>query len=560
MDLQSSTRQQLLREIDRLQNRLSEAEDTLEAIHSGKIDAVVVSKKKNEQIFVLQSVDYSYRIMVENINEGAVVLNKNGVVVFSNRAFAAMTGRKMSLIVGAHFKELLPKTLQGDFTIFLKKTVNCPCRREFAITRNHGGPIPISISATIFKAGSAQNLCMVVADLSEQKQAEKKLLAAYEEVEKKVQERTLQLRKAGEELQKSEARFRLAIKATQDAIWDIDIPSGTIHWSETYEKAFGRPKTTNSSWQWWIEHIHAEDRDRTASGLRAAIDGKKNIWTCEYRFLRVDGTWADIYDRAHISRDESGKAQRVVGAMMDITERKRLEEDLKRHVEELAAANKELESFSYSISHDLRAPLRIMKSFSGILLEDHARELNAEGKNLLQRIEMSADKMESLIDDMLDLSKISRQEMVTSEIDLGAIAQSIFQSLRQTEPQRNIEAVAREQMKARGDERMMHIALSNLIGNAWKYSSKTPNARIEFGSMKKDSEWIYFVRDNGSGFDMKLAHKLFAPFQRLHSDSQFPGTGIGLAIVNRVIKRHGGRVWAESEVGKGSTFYFSLAK
>jgi PAS domain S-box-containing protein len=247
-----------------------------------------------------------------------------------------------------------------------------------------------------------------------------------------------------------------------------------------------------------------------------------------------------------------------VCSALDITERKRGEQALLKSVEQLAAANKELESFSYSLSHDLRAPLRTMKGFSDILEEDYSNDLDAKGRDFLDRIAAGADRMNEIIDDMLSMAKISRHELRVTEIDLSLIAASVFDNLRQAEPERNVKVVIAGRMKAKGDVRLINLALSNLLENAWKYSGKIPDAAIEFGVAEINGERVYFVRDNGVGFDMGQAHRLFIPFQRLHSESQFPGTGVGLAIVKKVIQRHGGRIWAESEIGKGACFRFSL--
>jgi PAS domain S-box-containing protein len=299
-----------------------------------------------------------------------------------------------------------------------------------------------------------------------------------------------------------------------------------------------------------------EDRDLCYLYLRNSKPGAAA--TTEIRFLREDGD--TFWGRLHAIRIDAG-ASDCAGfraAIMDITERKRMEEDLRQHVKQLAIANKELETFSYSLSHDLRAPLRAMKGFSGILLEDYSNDLDAEGRDYLNRIAIGAEKMNGIIDDMLCLANISRKDMSRPKIDLSALAAAVFKELRRAEPERNVKVVIAERLIARGDARLMKIALSNLLGNAWKYSGKTPDAAIEFGVMKKNDEQVYFVRDNGVGFDMVQAYKLFKPFQRLHSESQFPGTGIGLAIVNKVIQRHGGRIWGEGEAGKGATFYFTI--
>ncbi len=239
-----------------------------------------------------------------------------------------------------------------------------------------------------------------------------------------------------------------------------------------------------------------------------------------------------------------------VTAFVEITERKQAEEELK-------AANKELEAFSYSVSHDLRSPLRTISGFIS-LLSEHAGPLDGKTNEYLQRIEAGAAKMDRLIDDLLSLSRISRLEMVIQEIALSAMARVVVRELELQHPERHVEKNIANDLKARGDSRLIKIALTNLIGNAWKYTDKTVEARVEFGSCRKNGKEVFFVRDNGAGFSMDQVYRLFQPFQRLHSESEFTGMGIGLPIVHRVISRHGGEIWGEGEVGKGATFYFTL--
>ena len=221
-------------------------------------------------------------------------------------------------------------------------------------------------------------------------------------------------------------------------------------------------------------------------------------------------------------------------------------------------ANKELESFSYSVSHDLRAPLASMIGFCNILLEDYADKLDREGCDYLQRIKSAGSKMSRLINDILSLSKISFHDMHLENVNMSDIADEIVRELRESDPGRKIEILIDRDCHVHADAKMVGIALKNLIRNAWKYTGKVANPQIAFGSFKRESERIYFVRDNGAGFDQKKAYMLFIPFKRLHSEHDFPGTGIGLAIVERVIKRHGGKISAEGELGRGSTFYFTL--
>jgi light-regulated signal transduction histidine kinase (bacteriophytochrome) len=227
---------------------------------------------------------------------------------------------------------------------------------------------------------------------------------------------------------------------------------------------------------------------------------------------------------------------------------------------ELAALNKELEAFSYSVSHDLRAPLRGIDGFGRLLEQEYADRLDDAGREYILRMRRAAQRLAQLIDDLLDLSRIERTEIRPTRVDLSALAREIVEELRQGNPQRSVSVAIEEGVTAHGDPQLLRIALQNLLDNAWKYSSKVADARIAFGRETVAGEWTYFVRDNGAGFDMAYTDKLFVPFQRLHSPRDFEGTGVGLASVARVIRRHGGRIWAESSPGNGATFRFTLGR
>jgi signal transduction histidine kinase len=259
----------------------------------------------------------------------------------------------------------------------------------------------------------------------------------------------------------------------------------------------------------------------------------------------------------------------VATLSLDITERKKAEEEVHRlNVEleqrvakrtiELEAANKELEAFSYSVSHDLRAPLRSIDGYSQALLEDYSELLPMEGRKFLERMRSSAHHMAELIDDLLKLSQVTRAHISSVPVDLTRLAENILAELQRTHPERSVRFSVAPNLDVRGDPHLLQVVLENLLNNAWKYTSKQEHAKIEFGSKHKNGETIYFVRDNGAGFDMTYADKLFGAFQRLHTTTEFPGTGIGLASVQRIIHRHGGRIWAEAAVGKGATFFFTL--
>ena len=237
---------------------------------------------------------------------------------------------------------------------------------------------------------------------------------------------------------------------------------------------------------------------------------------------------------------------------------KKLNDDLKHHVVQLEESNKELEAFSYSVSHDLRSPLRGIDGFSQALLEDYADKLDEEGKDYLQRVRAGSQRMAQLIDDLLNLSRVTRSEMKHEQVDLSRIAKDIADSLGKSQPERDVEFVIAEGLTTKGDERLLRAAMENLFSNAWKFTSIHPKGRIEFGVAQRDGKTVCFIKDDGAGFDMTYVEKLFGPFQRLHLPSDFPGTGIGLATVQRIIHRHGGRVWIEGEVEKGATVYFTL--
>lgn len=294
------------------------------------------------------------------------------------------------------------------------------------------------------------------------------------------------------------------------------------------------------------------------------------VWHGEFKNKAKDGSfyWVDATIVPFLN--EQGKPRQYVAIRTDITARKHAEEEVRKlntkleervaaRTAELAAANKELEAFCYSVSHDLRAPLRGLDGFSQALLEDYGDKLGSEGQKLLQRIRAGSQRMGQLIDDLLNLSRVSRSELRREPVNLSGLAGDVAEELHERDPQRQVALRIAEDLQADGDPQLLRVVLENLLGNAWKYTAKRPQATIEFGLSRDNGHSWFYVRDDGVGFDMQYVDKLFAPFQRLHGMNEFPGTGVGLATVQRIIHRHGGRVWAEAEVNKGATFHFTLS-
>jgi PAS domain S-box-containing protein len=309
----------------------------------------------------------------------------------------------------------------------------------------------------------------------------------------------------------------------------------------------------------WSQAVHPDDLARVAFAWDRAIE-VQGEFRAEYRLRREDGpdVWVSAVAAAVV--DAMGRQGGWLGTVVDVTERRRSEEELRRHRAALEASNRELETFSYSVSHDLRTPLRAIDGFSRALEEDYGPGLDPAARGYIERVRRATHRMGQIIDDLLQLSRLSRGELRSEPVDMTALAGEVDAALRAAQPEREVEFEAMPGLRATGDSRMLRLVLENLLGNAWKYTSRQPRARIGFGMENGAGEPVFFVRDDGAGFDMAYADKLFGAFQRLHSASEFPGSGIGLATVARVVQRHGGRAWAEGAPGRGATFYFTLGK
>jgi PAS domain S-box-containing protein len=303
----------------------------------------------------------------------------------------------------------------------------------------------------------------------------------------------------------------------------------------------------------YIDFVHPDDRSATLLEVDKQMRAGQKVLHFENRYRHQDGSWRVL---AWKSVPTGGL---MYATARDITEFKRIEQEIVSARDAAESANRELETFSYSVAHDLRAPLRSIDGFSQALLKECADKLGHDGQRYLHMVRESAQQMAKLIDALLALSRVTHGELVYAEVDLSALAHAAHMRLQRSDPARSVDIEIQDGLTAYGDARLLAVALDNLLGNAWKYSSKRPLARIEFGATRDNGVHEHFVRDNGAGFDMAYVHKLFGVFERLHGMDEFEGTGIGLATVRRIVERHGGSVRAEGKVDAGATFYFTLA-
>jgi PAS domain S-box-containing protein len=372
-------------------------------------------------------------------------------------------------------------------------------------------------------------------------------------------------REAEARLRGSEARFRALGQQAPVGIFEADAGGKCTFVNTRWCELTGLSEEEALD-QAWGHAVHPDDLARVAFAWDRAIE-RKEQFRSDYRLQRADGQEVWVSGVAAPVIDALGRQVGWLGTVTDVTERHRSEEELRRHRDEiralndrLQASNRELESFSYSVSHDLRTPLRAIDGFARALEEDYGARLDGEARGYIERVRRATHRMGQIIDDLLQLARLARGELRSEAVDMTALAGEVDAALRAAEPEREVEFEAAPGLRAVGDSRMLRLVLENLLGNAWKYTSRQPRARIEFGTANGAGEPVFFVRDDGAGFDMTYAGKLFGAFQRLHNASEFPGSGIGLATVARVVERHGGRAWGEGAPGRGATFYFTLGK
>jgi PAS domain S-box-containing protein len=506
------------------------------------IRADITERKNMEE--ALRSSEGRYRILFEYAPDGIVIADKQSYYLDANTSICRMLGYTRDEFIGLHASDIVAQTEIphiGQALDTLK--ARSDYQREWQFRRKDGSSFPAEVIATQMPDG---NLLAMIRDITERRRAETALRA-------------------------TQARLSSTLAAGSIGTWTWDIPSDRLTGDEFIARVFSIPVEAAAEGRPVADYLNAvlvEDQPTVSEHLALAIQSCGH-YDVEYRVRQKDGGLLWLQARGRVEGDAAGQAVSFHGAVMDITARKQNEEEIRRlnteleqrvieRTAQLEAANRELEAFSYSVSHDLRAPLRAIDGFSQAVIEDFGTQLPAEGQRQLRIIRQGAQRMGALIDDLLAFSRLSRQALNKQTVNTGKMVEDTLGELASQWQGRRVEFRTGELLSCQGDPALLKQVWLNLLANAVKYSRKCDPAVIEIGCEDRAGQAIYHVRDNGAGFDMQYAGKLFGVFQRLHRMEDYEGTGVGLAIVQRIVQRHGGRIWAEAAVGRGATFFFTL--
>jgi PAS domain S-box-containing protein len=516
--------------IAELETRLVEAEDTLQAIRTGQIDALVVSGPEGDHIFALEGADHTYRVLVEEMQEGTVTCDADGLILYSNRQFASMVGIPVETIVGSRFQRFLAPEKESHFTEFLAEAGARRSRSELALRAGDGMLVPVNVSLSRLETAGIQTICAVITDLTEQRHYEAML-------------------REGE-------LSRLILDQAAEAILVIDARGIILRASEAARYLAGHNilrQHFDAAFSLW-EPEHCIDAARLLSAAVAG-DGLRSI---ELQLLQPDRPASSLLLSAGPLWSESRELLGCVVTLIDITERKRSEEALALQARALERSNNDLRQFAYAVSHDLREPARNLAIYSQLFEEKYKGKFDGEADRFIQQMVQSAYRLEGLLDDLLTYTQTAgAAKAVETALDANvalAKALAVFEAAF-SESGARIEVDPLPWLRV--EEVHLQQLFQNLIGNSLKYRGETPPV-IRISAQPSGSAWKLTVEDNGIGIDPQYHKQIFGLFKRLHGGTKYTGSGMGLAICQQIVERYGGRIWLESELGQGSKFFFTL--
>ena len=533
--------------------------------------------ESNRDITARKQEEQKFRTLLESAPDAIVIANSRGEIHLVNAQAEKLFGYPRQELIGKPVEVLIPYRYRTDHLAHRREFAESPRPRAMGAgldlfgLRNDGTEFPVEVSLSPLETPEGTLISSAIRDVTDRRRFQEQLAHAKDSLELRVAERTRELAAAHETILHSHKRLELAQKVASIGVFDFDLRLGRGAWSEGMFEIYGVPASSGEiTREFWESFILPENRDATVREFESQVAASGNI-NLEFPIRRPDGAVRWVASRAKVFPNSAGEITRLIGVNADITDSKLREEEarsqnllLERRVEERTAelqiANRELESFSYSVSHDLRAPLRHMDGFARILKEEFAAQLPPEGSRYLDRIIRAANQMGQLVDDLLTLSRIGRKEFSPRPVPLGDIVAEVRKDLSADLEGRSIDWKINPLPTMNCDPGLLKIVFTNLLSNAVKFTRRRPDALIEIGVCTEAEQAEIFIRDNGVGFDSKYADKLFGVFQRLHREEEFEGTGVGLATVQRIIQRHGGEIRATSELGVGTTFYFTLAK